>query len=117
MELPVLNSLIILQFIGEEYSGEDVRFRDRRSWKDRPRSRSHWDRVWKGYDNTNMSGSETGSEDQGPRGGRGGGGPAGGKRELSFKSSLRIIYACMLGARNLIFRITWDRTLNHTHFF
>lgn len=65
---------------GEEYSGEEVRFRDRRSWKDRPRSRSHWDRVWKGYDNTNMSGSETGSEEQGqgPRGGRGGSGPAGG---------------------------------------
>ena len=66
-----------LEIIGEELIEEDRDFRDRRSWK--YTSDYHYRDNWKRFDSRSMSGSETGSEDQGPRGGRGGGGPAGGK--------------------------------------
>ena len=65
-----------LDIIGQELIEEDRDFRDRRSWK--YTSDYHYRDNWKRFDSRSMSGSETGSEDQG-RQGRGGGGPAGGK--------------------------------------
>ena len=65
-----------LDIIGEELIEEERDFRDRRSWK--YTSDYHYRDNWKRFDSRSMSGSETGSEDQG-RQGRGGGGPAGGR--------------------------------------
>ena len=73
-----MSHTIHLLIIGEELIGEDSEYRDRRSWKYQS-DYHHHNRIdnRRRFDSRSMSGSETGSEDQG-RQGRGGGGPAGG---------------------------------------
>ena len=61
---------------GEELIGEESEYRGQRSWKYQSDYRKRRDNR-RTFDSRSMSGSETGSEDQG-RQGRGGGGPAGG---------------------------------------
>jgi hypothetical protein len=63
---------------GGEYTSDTRKYRDRRSWKINHRIGYTVERGRIGRRSRSMSGSETGSEDQGGRPPRGGGGPAGG---------------------------------------
>ena len=69
---------------GEEFSEDSGKLRDRSSWRYRSQSRGCSESLRKERD-SNMSGSETGSEDQG-RPARGGG-PAGGMLYSQFATN------------------------------